>query len=107
MSDGNEALVEALRLRKMKIETASLNLVERSVTGTGNLDGMAVDLTVNCVCGMPGESAGALIIEGNMASLLAVLERVWPSPPNQRELLSPGRQSWPDGERPTPVKKSE
>ncbi|HLO03284.1 MAG TPA: hypothetical protein VK191_09255 [Symbiobacteriaceae bacterium] len=107
MTDGNDALLEALRLRKMKVETTPLNLVEKSVTGIGNLDGMTVDLTVNCISGMPAESAGALIIEGNLAALLAVLERVWPGPPGQREILSPGRQSWPEGERPTPIKKSD
>lgn len=107
MTDGNEALLEALRVRKMKVETTDLNLVEKSVTGLGNLDGMSVDLTVNCVSGMPAESAGALIIEGNLPALLAVLERVWPGPPGQREILSPGRQSWPDIERPTPAKRSD
>lgn len=107
VTDGNEALLEALRVRKMKIESSSLNLVETSVTGLGNLDGLSVDLTVNCISGMPTESAGALIIEGSLPALLAVFERIWPGPPGQREILSPGRQSWPDGERPTPVKKGE
>lgn len=107
VTDGNEALLEALRLRKMKVETTDLNLVEKSVTGLGNLDGMSVDLTVTCISGMPAESAGALIIEGSLPALLAVLERIWPGPPGLREILSPGRQSWPDSERPTPAKKAE
>jgi hypothetical protein len=107
VTDGNDALLDALRVRKMKVETTPLNLVEKSVTGTGNLDGMSVDLTVTCISGMPAESPGALIIEGNLPALLAVLERVWPGPPGQREILSPGRQSWPEVERPTPVKENE
>lgn len=99
MSEGNEALLDALRQRRMKVETEELNLVERAVRASGTLDAMTVSLDVTCVTGMPGESEGTLVLQGNLPALLAVLERIWPGPPAPREILSPGRQAWPDSER--------
>jgi hypothetical protein len=100
VTEGNEALLEACRQRKMKMDSLPLNLVETEVHASGNLDGLAVDLTVTCISGMPAESQGSLVIQGNLPALLAVLQRLWPTLPQTREISSPGRQSWPDSPRP-------
>lgn len=80
----------------MKVTEKSANLLETRVSADGTLDGMDVRVIMNCISGMPGESEGSITLKGNLAQLLSVLERVWPGPPESREVLSPGRKSWPD-----------
>jgi len=79
----------------MKFCETPVNLLESDVHAEGNLDGMGVALDLNCISGMPGESQGTITFQGNLTSLLAVLARVWPVPPEQDEAVSPGRQNWP------------
>jgi len=93
--EGKEALFNACRRRKMRVCETPINLLESDVQAEGNLDGMTVSLMLNVISGMPGESQGTLTFHGNLTSLLAVLARVWPVPPEQDEAVSPGRQSWP------------
>lgn len=94
--EGKDALLTACRTRKMKASEEPANLLETHVRADGNLDGMGVNLHVTCISGMPGESQGTITFQGNLTQLLAVLARVWPTLPEVREVLSPGRQSWPD-----------
>lgn len=106
MIEGKDALLAACRRRRMKYTEEPANLLETVVQAEGNLDGMEVDLEVVCVSGMPGESQGSITFRGNLTQLLTILARVWPVPPEVREVVSPGRQSWPDpspkAERGTP-----
>lgn len=102
MIEGKDSLIAACRQRKMKVSEAPVNLLEADVRAEGNLDGMEVSLEVTCVTGMPGDSQGCITIQGNLTALLAVLARVWPVPPEPREVTSPGRKSWP-----APHKKAE
>ncbi|BAD39218.1 hypothetical protein [Symbiobacterium thermophilum] len=95
MLEGKEALLNACRKRNMRVCETPINLLESDVQAEGNLDGMEVALEMNVISGMPGESRGTLTFQGNLSSLLAVLARVWPVPPEQDEAVSPGRQSWP------------
>jgi len=100
--EGKDSLVAACRQRKMKIGEAPVNLLETDVRAEGNLDGMEVVLDLTCISGMPGDSQGSITIQGNLTALLAVLARVWPVPPEHKEVTSPGRKSWP-----APSKKAE
>ena len=95
MLEGKEALLNACRKRNMRVCETPINLLESDVQAEGNLDGMEVALVMNVISGMPGESRGTLTFQGNLSSLLAVLARVWPVPPEHDEAVSPGRQSWP------------
>ena len=95
MLEGKERVLMACRRRQMKVCETPVNLLETDVQAEGNLDGMEVVLVLNCITGMPGESQGTLTFQGNLTSLLAVLNRVWPVPPEEDEAVSPGRQSWP------------
>lgn len=96
MIEGKADLLEACRQRKMKVTEKPANLLETRVKAEANLDGMDVRFDVNCISGMPGESQGTITFRGNLGQLLSVLGRIWPAPPDQREVVSPGRQSWPD-----------
>jgi hypothetical protein len=106
LTEGKADLQEACRQRKMKVAEKPANLLETRVKAEGNLDGMDVRVDVNCISGMPGESTGTVTFRGNMAQLMAVLARVWPTLPEVRDVVSPGRQSWPEGnagrQRPLP-----
>lgn len=94
--EGKDALLAACRHRKMKVAEEPANLLETEVRAEGNLDGMEVSLAVTCISGMPGDSQGEITFRGNLTQLLAVLGRIWPTLPEVREVVSPGRQSWPD-----------
>lgn len=96
MIEGKADLLEACRRRKMKFAEEPANLLETRIKAEGTLDGMDVQVDINCITGMPGESEGTVSFSGNLAQILAVLARVWPTPPEAREVSSPGRQSWPD-----------
>lgn len=96
MIEGKADLLEACRHRKMKVAEKPANLLETRLKAEGVLDGMDVRVDVNCISGMPGESDGTVTFRGNIAQLMAVLGRVWPTLPDVREIVSPGRQSWPD-----------
>lgn len=96
MIEGKDSLLAACRQRKMKVSEEPANLLETDVRGEGILDGMEVNLDVACINGMPGESQGTITFQGNLTQLLAVLGRVWPTLPEVREVVSPGRKSWPD-----------
>jgi len=94
--EGKDALLAACRRRKMKVSEEPANLLETAIQAEGNLDGMEVSLEMDCISGMPGDSQGSITFRGNLTQLLAVLARVWPTPPEVREVVSPGRKSWPD-----------
>lgn len=96
MIEGKKTLLRACHRRKMKVSEEPANLLETDIQAAGNLDGMAVELDVRVISGMPGESQGTVSFTGNLTQLLAVLDRIWPIPPEQREVVSPGRKSWPD-----------
>lgn len=96
MIEGKDALLAACRQRKMKVTEEPDNLLETEVRAEGNLDGMEVNLDVSCISGMPGDSQGEIKFRGNLTQLLAVLGRIWPTLPEVREVVSPGRKSWPD-----------
>lgn len=96
MLEGKADVVEACRSRKMKLTEKPANLLEVRLKAEGVLDGMEVRVDVNCISGLPGDSQGSVTFHGNLAQLLSVLSRVWPVPPENREVVSPGRQSWPD-----------
>ncbi len=96
MIEGKAALLEAFRHRKMKVAEKPANLLETRLKAEGILDGMDVRIDMNCITGMPGESTGTVTLKGNLSQLMAVLARVWPTPPESRDVVSPGRQSWPD-----------
>lgn len=96
MIEGKADLMDACRQRQMKVAERAENLLESRVKASGNLDGMVVRIDADCISGMPGESRGVISFHGNLTQLLAVLNRTWPTLPEQREVLSPGRQSWPD-----------
>ncbi len=96
MIEGKDALLAACRQRKMKVSEEPANLLETTIQANGNLDGMEVNLDVACISGMPGESEGSITFQGNLTQLLAVLARIWPTLPEVREVISPGRKSWPD-----------
>lgn len=106
MTEGKAEVLEACRQRKMKVSESPANLLETRIRGEGALDGMSVKFDLNCISGMPGESDGSIVIRGNLAQLLSVLGRVWPAPPEVREVISPGRKSWPDVNR-TPARRDE
>lgn len=95
MTNGKAHLLEACRNRRMKLVEKPINLLETRVNAEGQLDGMDVRLSVNCISGMPGESRGTITFRGSMTELLSVLGRVWPVPNETREVMSPGRQCWP------------
>lgn len=99
MIDGKADLLEACRSRKMKLIAKKRNLLETRVKAEGILDGMTVRLDMNCITGMPGESQGTFVLQGNLGQLLSVLARIWPTLEESRDAFSPGRQSWPDYER--------
>jgi hypothetical protein len=94
--EGKADLLEACKNRKMKVSEKPANLLETRLRAEGTLDGMDVRVDVNCISGMPGESAGTVTFKGNLAQIMAVLARVWPTLPEVRDAFSPGRQSWPD-----------
>jgi hypothetical protein len=94
--EGKADLLEACKNRKMKVSEKPANLLETRLRAEGTLDGMDVRVDVNCISGMPGESAGTVTFKGNLAQIMAVLTRVWPTLPEVRDAFSPGRQSWPD-----------
>lgn len=94
--EGKDALLAACRHRKMKVSAEPSNLLETDIQAEGNLDGMEVNLNVACITGLPGDSEGSITFKGNLTQLLAVLARVWPTLPEVREVVSPGRKSWPD-----------
>ncbi|HEY3364451.1 MAG TPA: hypothetical protein VGK74_05315 [Symbiobacteriaceae bacterium] len=96
MYTGKTDVVEACRNRKMKTTEKPVNLLEVRIKAEGILDGMDVRVDMNCISGMPGESQGSVTFQGNLAQLLSVLARVWPVPAESREVVSPGRQNWPD-----------
>lgn len=96
MIGGKSDLLEACKHRKMKIAEKPTNLLETRIKAEGILDGMEIRIDTNCISGLPGESKGSVTIRGNLAQVLAVLDRVWPAAPDVREVSSPGRQSWPD-----------
>jgi hypothetical protein len=80
----------------MKVNESPANLLETQVQAQGNLDGMEVNLSLNYILGMPGDSQGTLVFQGNVTQLLCVLSRVWPTlPDSANEVSSPGRQTWP------------
>ncbi len=83
----------------MRITEEPTNLLETRILADGVLDGMELRVDVNCITGMPGESEGTVTIRGNLAQILAVLKRVWPTLPDEDDVVSPGRQSWPDTRR--------
>lgn len=95
MIEGKEALLAACRQRKIKVSEEPANLLETEVRAEGNLDGMEVILDAACISGMPADSEGSITFRGNLTQLLAVLARVWPTLPEVREVVSPGRKSWP------------
>lgn len=99
MAEGKAEVLEACRQRKMKVSESPTNLLETRIRAEGALDGMSVKFDLNCISGMPGESDGSIVFRGNLAQLLSVLGRVWPAPPEAREVISPGRKSWPDVNR--------
>jgi hypothetical protein len=94
--EGKTDLLEACRHRKLKVAETPANLLETQVKAEGILDGMDVRIEMHCIAGMPGDSQGSILIQGNLGQILAVLERLWPVPPAVREVVSPGRKSWPD-----------
>lgn len=96
MIEGKDALLAACRQRKMKVSEEPANLLETDVRAEGNLDGMEVSLAAVCISGMPADSEGSITFRGNLTQLLAVLARIWPTLPEVREVVSPGRKSWPD-----------
>jgi len=77
--EGKADLMEACRLRRMKVVEQTTNLLEARVQSAGNLDGMKVRVDVNCISGMPGESPGTISFHGNLTQLISVLNRVWPT----------------------------
>lgn len=99
MTGGKADLLAACRQRRIKTVEESANLLETRVRADGNLDGMAVHIHMNCISGMPRESAGVLTLTGNLAQLLAVLARVWPVQTEAQEVLPAGRRRCP-GPRP-------
>ncbi len=100
MTKGKADLLDACRHRKMKVTEKPANLLETRIHADGLLDGMDVRVDVNCITGMAAESKGSVTIKGNLAQILAVLGRVWPAAPEgSREVVSPGRQHWPDKRR--------
>jgi len=99
--EGKADLLQACRKRRMKVAERAVNLLESRVSAEGNLDGMEVRLGVNCICGLPGESEGSIILKGNLAQLLSVLARVWPAPPDATGPTATGRKNAP-GRRPEP-----
>ncbi|HWI65375.1 MAG TPA: hypothetical protein VNT75_26380 [Symbiobacteriaceae bacterium] len=105
MIEGKADLLEACRNRKMKVAEKPANLLETRLKAEGTLDGMDVRVDVNCITGMPGESTGTVTFKGNLAQIMAVLSRVWPTLPDVRDVSSPGRQSWP--ERPSSADKKQ
>ncbi|MFZ5815630.1 MAG: hypothetical protein ACOY93_10070 [Bacillota bacterium] len=94
--EGKDALLAACRQRKMKVSEEPANLLESLIQAEGNLDGMEVSLDMTCITGLPGDSQGSITFRGNLTQLLAVLARIWPTLPEVREVVSPGRKSWPD-----------
>jgi hypothetical protein len=94
--EGKAALLDAFRQRKMKVAEKPANLLETRLKADGVLDGMDVRVDANCITGMPGESRGTVTLRGNVTQIMAVLARVWPTLPEVRDVVSPGRQSWPD-----------
>lgn len=94
--EGKDALLAACHRRKMKVSEEPANLLEADIRAEGNLDGMEVALDVACISGMPADSQGSITFRGNLTQLLAVLARIWPTLPEGREVVSPGRKSWPD-----------
>jgi len=94
--EGKADLMEACRLRRMKVIEQPTNLLEARVQSAGNLDGMKVRVDVNCISGMPGDSPGIISFHGNLTQLMSVLNRVWPNSSESREAASPGRQSRPN-----------
>ena len=94
--EGKTNLLEACRHRKMKVAEKPANLLETRIKAEGVLDGMEVRVDMNCISGMPAESHGTVTFKGNLAQLMSVLGRIWPSAPEVREVSSPGRQNWPD-----------
>lgn len=96
MIEGKDALLAACRQRKMKVSEEPANLLESLIQAEGNLDGMEVSLDMTCITGLPGDSQGSITFRGNLTQLLAVLARIWPTLPEVREVVSPGRKSWPD-----------
>jgi hypothetical protein len=94
--EGKDDMIEACRQRRMKVAEKASNLLETRIKADGALDGMDVRVDMNCISGMPGESHGTLTLSGNLGQLLSVLARIWPAAPEVREIMSPGRQSWPD-----------
>jgi hypothetical protein len=98
--DGKAELVDACRSRKMQVDEKPLNLLETKVKAAGVLDGMQVRVLMECICGMPGESQGSVTLRGNLGQILAVLHRVWPSLPVERDIECPGRRSYPDPQPP-------
>lgn len=105
MIEGKADFLDACRQRKLKISERPANLLETKVKADGNLDGMDVRVDLNCISGMPGESQGTITFRGNLAQIMSVLARVWPTLPEVREAFSPGRQSWPDVREPRPERK--
>lgn len=101
MIEGKTDLLEACRRRRMKVAERAVNLLESRVSAEGNLDGMEVRLSVNCISGLPGESVGSISFRGNLTQLLSVLARVWPTPPEAQSAPAPGHKPAP-GRRPEP-----
>ncbi len=79
MIEGKDDLIEACRIRGMRMNETTINLLETLVEAEGGLDGMDLRLVIQCVSGMPGESSGSVTLRGNLGQLLAVLERLWPA----------------------------
>ncbi len=101
MIEGKADLLDACRRRRMKVAERAVNLLESRVSAEGNLDGMEVRLSANCISGLPGESEGSISFRGNLTQLLSVLGRVWPAPPDAQGAPAPGRKTAP-GRRPGP-----
>lgn len=96
MIEGKAELVDACRHRKMKVSEKPMNLLETKIKASGILDGMQVRILMDCISGMPGDSEGSVTLRGNLGQILAVLSRVWPASPSERDIECPGRRSYPD-----------
>ncbi len=96
MIEGKADLIDACRMRRMKVVEQQANLLEARVQSAGNLDGMKMRVDVNCISGMPADSPGIISFHGNLTQLMSVLNRVWPMATEGKEVASPGRQSRPD-----------
>lgn len=98
--EGKAELIDACRHRRMQVAEKPINLLQTKIKADGILDGMDVQVLMDCITGMPGDSQGSVTLRGNLGQILAVLSRVWPAAPSEREIESPGRRSYPDPDRP-------